>query len=144
VAGLPAGAWCQLRGSKARLLCVEQHTWRRAFKLYTTLVFPSSTLRFAICIFQSDCLCLAFPPAAAAGHRLPQVLPGAGNFRRMAGPPVYGVAMCTLGGIRNVLNAVAQQQQQAGGPKVRRGQLYMPCVCRQLVIHRPGEFRLKT
>ncbi|KAF6255732.1 inositol hexakisphosphate-domain-containing protein [Scenedesmus sp. NREL 46B-D3] len=49
--------------------------------------------------------------------RLPQVLPGAGNFRRTAGPPVYGVAMCTLGGIRNVLNAVAQQQEQAGGPK---------------------------
>ncbi|WIA11258.1 hypothetical protein OEZ85_011384 [Tetradesmus obliquus] len=49
--------------------------------------------------------------------RLPQVLPGAGNFRRAAGPPVYGVAMCTLGGIRNVLAAVAQQQQAAGGPK---------------------------
>jgi hypothetical protein len=46
------------------------------------------------------------------------VLPGAGNFRRMAGPPVYGVAMCTLDGIRNVLNAVAQQQAQAGGPTV--------------------------
>jgi hypothetical protein len=26
--------------------------------------------------------------------------------------------MCTLDGIRNVLNAVAQQQEQAGGPKV--------------------------
>jgi hypothetical protein len=25
--------------------------------------------------------------------------------------------MCTLDGIRNVLNAVAQQQEQAGGPK---------------------------
>eukprot|EP00879_Flechtneria_rotunda_P018628 GHRR01019549.1.p1 GENE.GHRR01019549.1~~GHRR01019549.1.p1 ORF type:complete len:942 (+),score=356.76 GHRR01019549.1:158-2983(+) len=43
--------------------------------------------------------------------RLPQLLPGAGNFRRMAGPPVYGVAMCTVQGIRRVLQAVAEQQQ---------------------------------
>lgn len=35
---------------------------------------------------------------------------GAGNFRRMAGPPVYGVAMCTVQGIRNVLGAVADAQ----------------------------------
>lgn len=35
---------------------------------------------------------------------------GAGNFRRMAGPPVYGVAMCTVHGIRNVLRAVADAQ----------------------------------
>lgn len=50
--------------------------------------------------------------------RLPQLVPGAGNFRRMAGPPVYGVAMCTVQGIRNVLGAVTNQQEQARGSKV--------------------------
>eukprot|EP00775_Hariotina_reticulata_P011247 gene11247-11396_t len=44
--------------------------------------------------------------------RLPQILPGAGNFRRMAGLPVYGVAMCTLDGIRNVLRKVLENAQQ--------------------------------
>ena len=46
--------------------------------------------------------------------RLPQPLPGAGNFRRMAGYPVYGVAMCTAAGMRNVLAAIAEQQQRSG------------------------------
>eukprot|EP00878_Enallax_costatus_P029093 GHUV01031499.1.p1 GENE.GHUV01031499.1~~GHUV01031499.1.p1 ORF type:complete len:110 (-),score=18.10 GHUV01031499.1:716-1045(-) len=51
--------------------------------------------------------------------RLPQVLPGAGNFRRMAGLPVYGVAMCTMDGIRNVLDAVMKEQAHRGAKKVR-------------------------
>jgi hypothetical protein len=42
---------------------------------------------------------------------------GAGNFRRMAGPPVYGVAMCTVQGIKNVLGAVADAQP-GSKPKV--------------------------
>jgi hypothetical protein len=46
------------------------------------------------------------------------LLAGAGNFRRMAGPPVYGVAMCTVQGIRNVLDAVADAQP-TGKSKVR-------------------------
>eukprot|EP00878_Enallax_costatus_P006221 GHUV01006524.1.p1 GENE.GHUV01006524.1~~GHUV01006524.1.p1 ORF type:complete len:1656 (+),score=579.22 GHUV01006524.1:267-5234(+) len=49
--------------------------------------------------------------------RLPQVLPGAGNFRRMAGLPVYGVAMCTMDGIRNVLDAVMKEQAHRGAKK---------------------------
>jgi hypothetical protein len=44
-------------------------------------------------------------------QRLPQPLPGASNFRAMAGARVYGVAMSTVGGIRNVLKAVKEQQR---------------------------------
>jgi hypothetical protein len=37
----------------------------------------------------------------------------------MAGPPVYGVAMCTVQGIRNVLAAVHGSQPAEGPHKVR-------------------------
>lgn len=59
-------------------------------------------------------------PDFNASHLISLALPvGAGNFRRMAGPPVYGVAMCTVQGIRNVLGAVADAQP-AGKKKVRQ------------------------
>lgn len=51
-------------------------------------------------------------------QRLPQNLPGASNFRSMAGARVYGVAMSTVGGIRNVLRAVGEQaraENEVGG-----------------------------
>jgi hypothetical protein len=58
---------------------------------------------------------------------------GAGNFRRMAGPPVYGVAMCTSQGIRNVLAAVHASQAAAAAPdaprKVCVGGVVSVCVC---------------
>lgn len=57
--------------------------------------------------------------AGMKSSRLPQTLPGAGNFRRMAGLPVYGVAMCTTQGITNVLDAIMKQQARAGATKVR-------------------------
>jgi hypothetical protein len=43
-------------------------------------------------------------------NRLPQTLAGASNFRCMKGNHVYGVAMSTLAGIKNVLREVKQQQ----------------------------------
>ncbi|KIY98140.1 hypothetical protein MNEG_9823 [Monoraphidium neglectum] len=45
-------------------------------------------------------------------HRLPQPLPGASNFRCMSGARVYGVAMSTTAGIRNVLAAVREQAKR--------------------------------
>ncbi|GBF92770.1 paladin [Raphidocelis subcapitata] len=47
-------------------------------------------------------------------RRLPQPLPGASNFRRMQGARVYGVAMSTVVGIRNVLNAVREDGVRGG------------------------------
>jgi len=47
-------------------------------------------------------------------HRLPQPMKGASNFRVMAGARVYGVAMSTVAGIRNVLWAVKQQALKEG------------------------------
>lgn len=41
--------------------------------------------------------------------KLPQTLAGASNFRCMRKERVYGVAMSTLAGIRNVLRTVQQQ-----------------------------------
>lgn len=50
------------------------------------------------------------PPCRQHAQHTHKSTTGAGNFRRMAGPPVYGVAMCTVQGIRNVLGAVADAQ----------------------------------
>ncbi|KAI8474087.1 MAG: inositol hexakisphosphate-domain-containing protein [Monoraphidium minutum] len=51
-----------------------------------------------------------FPGMKSA--RLPQPLPGASNFRCMSGARVYGVAMSTVAGIRNVLGAVQEQARR--------------------------------
>ena len=72
-------------------------------------------------------------------NRLPQTLAGASNFRCMKGNHVYGVAMSTLAGIKNVLREVKNQQGEHQDKVRLRGCTSIEC-CSSLNKWQSSEF----